>query len=111
MRAVYPLKPRPGNDGALPRSKPTSKGSAAVVTHYIDRIIRDLDAGRYRHVLAQLDAHLWKDILKRLGVPDPLARATLEVFEDVQREFDPDRASSHIAARDTLTDLLDSWSD
>lgn len=86
------------------------KGPAApVVAQYLDRIVRDLEAGRVGHVTPQLRADLWADVLERLGVPDPLAKATLEVLHEIRAEFDPDDPSSYPAVRETLTELRESW--
>lgn len=82
---------------------------ATLVAEYIDRIVKDLDNGAYEHVTSQLDVGLWKDTLEGLGVPDAVARATLDVLEVLQDGFDPEDPSGHPAVRETLKDLRQSW--
>jgi hypothetical protein len=84
---------------------------ATLVAEYIDRIVKDLDEGEYDHVISQLDIDIWKDTLAGLGVPDAVARATLDVLEVLHAGFDPDDPSGHPAVRETLKDLRQSWSD
>lgn len=89
---------------AQPEQQREARGpAAAVVAEYLHRIIRDLEAGRQRHVAAQLAVDLWPDIMKRLGVPGPLALATLQVLSEVRARFDPDDPTTYPGgARDTV---------
>jgi hypothetical protein len=85
--------------------------AGAVVRQYLDRIVRDLDACRHRHVISQLDTDLWRETLKRLGVPQKLAGPTVDTLEKLRSRFDPHEPSSHSAVRAALEELSEFWSD